>query len=82
MNRNLGTIQTIDIDGTISLRLEDKRMVRFNAAEHPHLDHGYAVTSHSSQGLTADRVLMNTDTTGHPALINSHFTYLAVSRKP
>jgi len=25
-------------------------------------DHGYAVTSHSSQGLTAERVLVNADT--------------------
>jgi hypothetical protein len=25
--------------------------------EHPHLNYGYAVTSHSSQGQTADRVL-------------------------
>ncbi len=26
--------------------------------EHPHLNYGYAVTSHSSQGQTADRVLL------------------------
>ena len=30
----------------------------FNIREHPHLDHGYAVTIHSSQGQTADRVLI------------------------
>ena len=27
----------------------------------PHLDYGYAVTSHSSQGQTADRVLVHVD---------------------
>jgi len=27
-----------------------------------HLDYGYAVTSHSSQGQTADRVLIQVDT--------------------
>ena len=29
---------------------------------HLHFDHGYAVTSHSAQGLTAERVLINADT--------------------
>lgn len=43
-------------------------------------DHGYAVTSHSSQGLTADRVLVHVDTSVHPELINSRFAYVSVSR--
>jgi len=79
-NRELGTIEKVDADGNISLRLEDSRNVQFNATEHPHFDHGYAVTSHSSQGLTADRVLINIDTTVNPQLINSRFAYVAVSR--
>jgi hypothetical protein len=29
--------------------------------ENPHLDYGYAVPSHSSQGETADRVLVHVD---------------------
>jgi hypothetical protein len=45
-----------------------------------HFDHGYAVTSHSSQGLTTDRVLVNMDTTAHPELINTRFAYVSVSR--
>jgi len=45
-----------------------------------HFDHGYAVTSHSSQGLTADRVLVNMDTKVHPELINTRFAYISVSR--
>ncbi len=45
-----------------------------------HFDHGYAVTSHSSQGLTAERVLVNMDTEAHPELINSRFAYVSVSR--
>jgi ATP-dependent exoDNAse (exonuclease V) alpha subunit len=79
-NRELGTIEKMDPDGNISLRLEDYRNVQFNAAEHPHFDHGYAVTGHSSQGLTADRVLINIDTTVNSQLINSRFAYVAVSR--
>jgi conjugative relaxase-like TrwC/TraI family protein len=79
-NRELGTIQKIDAHGNITLRLEDSRNVQFNAAEHPHFDHGYAVTSHSSQGLTADRVLINVDSKTHSKLLNSRFAYVAVSR--
>ena len=45
-----------------------------------HFDHGYAVTSHSSQGLTAERVLVNIDTNVHPELINTRFAYVSVSR--
>ncbi len=45
-----------------------------------HFDHGYAVTSHSSQGLTSERVLVNMDTQVHPELINRRFAYVSVSR--
>ena len=45
-----------------------------------HFDHGYAVTSHSSQGLTSERVLVNMDTEVHPELINRRFAYVSVSR--
>jgi ATP-dependent exoDNAse (exonuclease V) alpha subunit len=31
------------------------RELQLDPRLHPHLDHGYAVTSHSSQGQTADR---------------------------
>ncbi|MGA7156192.1 MAG: ATP-binding domain-containing protein [Acidobacteriaceae bacterium] len=47
----------------------------------PHLDHGYAVTSHSSQGQTAARVLIHLDTElGAKDLLNHRLTYVAVSR--
>ena len=46
-----------------------------------HLDYGYAVTSHSSQGATADRVLVHVDTEqAHDQLINSRLAYVSVSR--
>jgi ATP-dependent exoDNAse (exonuclease V) alpha subunit len=35
------------------------RTVDFNFRQHPHLDYGYARTSHSSQGQTADRVIVH-----------------------
>ena len=53
----------------------------FNLKDHPHLDYGYAVTSHSSQGQTADRVLIHVDSElAHPNLINSRMAYVSVSR--
>jgi ATP-dependent exoDNAse (exonuclease V) alpha subunit len=54
--------------------------ITFDPREMRHFDHGYAVTSHSSQGLTSERVLVNVDTDVHPQLINSRFAYVAVSR--
>jgi len=48
--------------------------------EHRHFDHGYAVTRHSSQGLTAERVLVHADTRVHPDLLNSRFGYVSISR--
>jgi ATP-dependent exoDNAse (exonuclease V) alpha subunit len=61
--------------------LDSGREAHFNTREHPHLDYGYAVTSHSSQGATADRVLVHVDTTqAHAQLINSRLAYVSVSR--
>ena len=69
-NRDLGTIQHIGDDGKISVRMDGAkdRIVRFDADQMRHFDHGYAVTSHSSQGLTSERVLVNMDTEVHPEL--------------
>ena len=60
--------------------MDSGREVRFNIREHPHLDHGYAVTSHSSQGQTADRVLIHVDTDKSELLVNDRFAYVSVSR--
>jgi len=79
-NRDLAVIESIAPDDRISVRLDDNRQIDFNAAEHRHFDHGYAVTSHSAQGLTAERVLIHADTGVHPDLLSSRFGYVAVSR--
>jgi conjugative relaxase-like TrwC/TraI family protein len=79
-NRDLATIQEIHSDGRLSARLDNDRQIEFNACEHRHFDHGYAVTSHSSQGLTAERVLVHADTSVHPDLLNSRFGYVSISR--
>jgi ATP-dependent exoDNAse (exonuclease V) alpha subunit len=55
--------------------------VEFNTRQHPHLDYGYAVTSHSSQGQTAERVLIHVDTEQAPSeLVNNRMAYVSVSR--
>jgi len=79
-NRDLAVIEAIHPDGRVIAGLSDNRRIEFNAREHPHFDHGYAVTSHSSQGLTAERVLVHADTGVHPDLLNSRFAYVSVSR--
>jgi hypothetical protein len=80
-NRELGTLEKIDGDGNLKLRMDDGREVDFNARQHPHLDHGYAVTSHSSQGQTTDRVLVHVDSEHiHKGLINERMAYVSVSR--
>jgi ATP-dependent exoDNAse (exonuclease V) alpha subunit len=79
-NRDLGTIERINKDGQLAVRMDNDKTVSFDANEMRHFDHGYAVTSHSSQGLTADRVLVNIDTNVHPELINTRFAYVSISR--
>lgn len=79
-NRELGTIEKVNDSGNVQLRTDSGREVAFNIREHPHLDHGYAVTSHSSQGQTAERVLIHVDTEKGEQLVNSRMAYVSVSR--
>jgi ATP-dependent exoDNAse (exonuclease V) alpha subunit len=79
-NRDMAAIEAIHPDGRLSVRLDNNRQIEFNPNEHRHLDHGYAVTSHSSQGLTAELVLVHGDTSVHPDLLNSRFAYVSISR--
>jgi len=81
-NRDLGTIQQIGEDDRITVRMDGNKenIVTFDPRFMRHFDHGYAVTSNSSQGLTSERVLVNMDTNVHPKLINSRFAYVSISR--
>jgi conjugative relaxase-like TrwC/TraI family protein len=80
-NRELGRIEHVDDGGHVTVQLDSGRTVRFDISTYPHLDYGYAVTSHSSQGHTADRVLVHVDIerTGEQ-LVNRRLAYVAVSR--
>ena len=80
-NRELGNVEQIDSEGNLKIRLDSGREIEFGIEEHPHLDYGYAVTSHSSQGLTADRVLVHVDTeAAHENLVNTRLAYVSISR--
>jgi ATP-dependent exoDNAse (exonuclease V) alpha subunit len=79
-NRDLAVIESIEPDSCMVVRLDNNRQIEFNVTEYRHFDQGYAVTSHSSQGLTAERVLVHADTSVHSDLLNSRFGYVSISR--
>jgi conjugative relaxase-like TrwC/TraI family protein len=80
-NREQGSVERVDAAGNFRIRLDSGRAVSFNIRENPHLDHGYAVTSHSSQGQTADRVLIHVNTAqAGEKLVNRRLAYVAISR--
>ncbi|PYR35401.1 MAG: conjugal transfer protein, partial [Acidobacteria bacterium] len=80
-NRERGTIERIDTNGRMEVRWDSGRTSSFEPGEGRHLDHGYAVTSHSSQGQTAGRVLVHVDTQRtSEKLVNQRLAYVAVSR--
>ncbi|MGI9067356.1 MAG: ATP-binding domain-containing protein [Pyrinomonadaceae bacterium] len=78
-NGELGTVAKIG-DEELTLKLDSGREVSFETERFRHIDHGYAVTSHSSQGTTVDRVLVNADTRESELLLNDRMGYVAVSR--
>jgi len=79
VNGELGTITKIE-QNEIHVALDDEREITFHPQRFRHIDHGYAVTSHSSQGLTVDRVLLNADTQESVHLLNDRMAYVALSR--
>jgi hypothetical protein len=78
-NGELGTFDKIK-DNELTVRLDDGRQISFDPATYRHIDHGYAVTSHSSQGQTVDRVLINANSRESEYLLNDRMGYVAISR--
>jgi len=79
VNGELGTITKIE-QNQISVALDSGQELTFDSQRFRHVDHGYAVTSHSSQGLTVDRVILNADTQESFRLLNDRMAYVALSR--
>jgi conjugative relaxase-like TrwC/TraI family protein len=80
-NRELGTVERVHTNGRMEVRWDSGRTSSFEPHERRHPDYGYAVTSHSSQGQTAGRVLVHVDTDrASEKLVNQRLAYVAVSR--
>lgn len=64
-------------NGQVQLN-DGKRTVELPIDKPLHLDHAYATTVHSSQGLTVDRVFINAETNSRTTAKDVH--YVAISR--
>jgi Ti-type conjugative transfer relaxase TraA len=73
-NGSLGTL--ISVDGErLGLALDDGRSIRIDTRDYGHLDYGYALTIHKSQGVTVDRAYLLAT-----ASLNAPLTYVAMTR--
>ena len=80
-NGQFATITALDsATGDATLTLSRGRQLIINLRSFPHVDHGYAVTSHASQGATVDHVIVNVDTTRSRELVNRQQFYVSLSR--
>lgn len=81
-SRDTAVIEQMESNGNISVRLDNNRRVAWNLKEFNHLDYAYAMTSHSSQGMTVDRVLIHVDTGDSRVrgLVDKTLSYVATSR--
>jgi hypothetical protein len=66
--------------GAITLTTDKGKSVNFDRDQPHAIDYGYAVTSHSSQGKTIDRVLIHAETSESRQILNERMAYVAVSR--
>lgn len=78
-NSDFGTIRVIS-DHQWKVELDDRRVIKFDPNAFRHVDHGYAVTSYSSQCATFSRALINADTKESALLLNQRMGYVGVSR--
>jgi len=78
-NGEFAAIRAID-DKQVRLRMDDGREISAATPRLRHIDYGYASTSHSSQGATVDRVIVNIDTTRSVKLVNQRQFYVSISR--
>jgi ATP-dependent exoDNAse (exonuclease V) alpha subunit len=75
-NGDFASIKSIDARRAV-LRLENGREVSVASDRLRHIDHGYASTSHSAQGATVDRVIVDIDTRLSPELVNRKQFYVS-----
>jgi ATP-dependent exoDNAse (exonuclease V) alpha subunit len=78
-NGEFATIMILD-DRRAGLRLDSGKELRIARNRLRHIDHGYASTSHSAQGATVDRVIVNIDSQLSAELVNRKQFYVSISR--
>ena len=78
-NGDFATIKTIDARRAV-LCLDNGKELSLAWDRLRHIDHGYASTSHSAQGATVDRVIVDIDTRLSPELVNRKQFYVSISR--
>ncbi len=78
-NGELATVVAMDGAKAV-LRTDTGREVTASLQRLRHIDYGYASTSHSSQGATVDRVVVNIDTLRSIELVNRKQFYVSISR--
>ncbi|MDE2324601.1 MAG: relaxase domain-containing protein [Betaproteobacteria bacterium] len=79
-NGMTGTILNIE-DGRMAVALDDKgmgdgRVVEITLADYAHIEHGYAYTTHKSQGVTVDRARAIVD----EKMLDQAMAYVQASR--
>jgi ATP-dependent exoDNAse (exonuclease V) alpha subunit len=81
-NRAQGTIERLDVEGNVTLRMDrGNQKLSFNLEKMGHIEYGYVTTSYSSQATTAPKVIVHMDTDSPAqALLNRAFVYVAWSR--
>ena len=78
-NGEFATIKSIDSRRAV-MRLDNGKELSVASDRLRHIDHGYASTSHSAQGATVDRVIVDIDTRLSPELVNRKQFYVSISR--
>jgi conjugative relaxase-like TrwC/TraI family protein len=78
-NGELATIASIDARRAV-MRLDSGRHLSAASNRLQHIDYGYASTSHSAQGATVDRVIVDINTQLSLELVNRKQFYVSISR--
>ena len=78
-NGEFATIKSLDAQRAV-MQLDNGQEMTSALDRLRHIDHGYASTSHSAQGATVDRVIVDIDTQLSRELVNRKQFYVSISR--
>jgi len=78
-NGEFASVRSID-ERRVTLRLDNGKELSVARQRLRHIDHGYASTSHSAQGATVDRVIVDIDSQRSREIVNQKQFYVSISR--